>query len=321
MFLEGLEGRQGGGAGDLAHRIPAARVGAPGGSAKGGSRAAPTPATPSGMPRRKKPRPAPDEDAVTAAPRKPVPDKLQRPFAAALVGVKVAPKARPAEKSAASAKAAPAKAAPSATPARPAGTTPRVAGPDTAVTYEDRVAFHQAYAGVTPLGRRPDQRLGAAPPSAAAVEARHGARDADQRADEVARRRLDALVGGAVRFDVQWEGPRVAGLRRGAHRSHLVTLGDDDVTPGDRLDLHGMRAEEAGRAVVRFVRDAQRRGERVVLIVHGRGLHSDGGAGVLAGRAVAALGEGGAAPCVLAFRTAPGRLGGEGALLVRLERG
>ena len=59
----------------------------------------------------------------------------------------------------------------------------------------------------------------------------------------------------------------------------------------------------------------------MVLVVHGRGTRSAGGVGVLKALVVEALSEGGAAPVVTAFATAPGHLGGEGALLVRLLAG
>ncbi|MBZ0117984.1 MAG: Smr/MutS family protein [Sandaracinaceae bacterium] len=86
------------------------------------------------------------------------------------------------------------------------------------------------------------------------------------------------------------------------------------------LDLHGLRASEAEAEVARFVRREHRRGVRRVCIVHGKGLHSEGGVGVLADRVVRALTEGLAAPLVVAFATAPADLGGTGALLVELAR-
>src|SRR5690606_23518529 len=90
--------------------------------------------------------------------------------------------------------------------------------------------------------------------------------------------------------------------------------------PDAEIDLHGLRADEAEAEVVRFVRDRHRRGARIVRIVHGKGLHSDGGLGVLGDRALHALTEGGAAPFVLAFTSAAPEAGGTGALVVRLVR-
>ena len=56
-----------------------------------------------------------------------------------------------------------------------------------------------------------------------------------------------------------------------------------------------------------------------LLIVHGKGLHSAGGIGVLALAVVDSLTEGRAAALVRALMTAPQRLGGSGALAVQLE--
>jgi len=56
-----------------------------------------------------------------------------------------------------------------------------------------------------------------------------------------------------------------------------------------------------------------------VCVVHGKGLRSEGGVGVLRDAAVDALVDSGAATLVLAFVTAPESCGGSGALLVELK--
>ena len=77
-------------------------------------------------------------------------------------------------------------------------------------------------------------------------------------------------------------------------------------------------AEAAARAVVRFVRDSHASGKKNVLIIHGRGNGSLRGLAVLKDVVVDALTESGASRLVLAFSSAPRRLGGVGALAVRL---
>jgi DNA-nicking Smr family endonuclease len=175
--------------------------------------------------------------------------------------------------------------------------------------YADRAAFQQAFAGVRPLEGAPKGRGVPAPrAAAAAVDAR----------EDAARLRLDQLVAGAVRFDVRYEDDgSLIGTRRGAHPSHLRGL-EGGVAPQATLDLHGRLGDDAAREVGRFVREAFDAGDRTLIIIHGKGLHSAGERGVLGDRVVAALTRGGAAPLVLAFRTAPTRLGGLGALVVRL---
>jgi len=49
-----------------------------------------------------------------------------------------------------------------------------------------------------------------------------------------------------------------------------------EMRPQASLDLHGMTAREAEDAIGAFLRDSARRGLEKVLIIHGKGNHSDG---------------------------------------------
>ena len=73
------------------------------------------------------------------------------------------------------------------------------------------------------------------------------------------------------------------------------------------------------RAVSEFVRKQQRKGTRYLLLITGKGQHSEGGVGVLRDAAVEALTHGGAAPSVLAFSSAHAAHGGTGALAILLQ--
>ena len=110
----------------------------------------------------------------------------------------------------------------------------------------------------------------------------------------------------------------VAGRRRSAHASIADALEDPRLEVEAELDLHGRTTRETESEVLRFVRTAQRGGQRWVGIVVGKGLHSPSGQGALREHVVEALSHAPAARFVLAFRTAPRRLGGTGALVVRL---
>ncbi len=44
----------------------------------------------------------------------------------------------------------------------------------------------------------------------------------------------------------------------------------------DTLDIHGLTAAEAKQAVAEFMRSAKKKEYRKVLIIHGRGIHSNG---------------------------------------------
>src|SRR5262249_38955368 len=114
-------------------------------------------------------------------------------------------------------------------------------------------------------------------------------------------------------------GERSEGLAHGVDRAHLARLRRGEVEVERRLDLHGLTAAEARRELERELRDAQAAGVRCVLVVHGRGLHSDAGPvlrdGVLTWLTAEPL-----AARVLAFASALPRDGGAGASYVLLRR-
>jgi len=101
----------------------------------------------------------------------------------------------------------------------------------------------------------------------------------------------------------------------------LRALRSGDRRTEARLDLHGMTRDEALHALERFVDRSRAGGLRAVLIIHGRGLNSDGGDPVLRPAVLAWLGGGAATRAgVMAFSPAPQRAGGTGATVVLLRR-
>ncbi|MCB9593813.1 MAG: Smr/MutS family protein [Sandaracinaceae bacterium] len=187
--------------------------------------------------------------------------------------------------------------------------------PSEGLAGDDRVVFQDAMVGVRPLKAR---TLAKQNPRAKAVA--EAARIHATGQDDEVRARLAALVAGGIHFQIERDGERVRGWRAGSPAREAHALERRGVVAEATLDLHGMRADEAAREVVRFVRDRHRKGVRRVCLVHGKGLHSEGGVGVLGERVVAVLTEGGAAPVVQAFATASTELGGAGALIVQLTR-
>ena len=88
-----------------------------------------------------------------------------------------------------------------------------------------------------------------------------------------------------------------------------------------RLDLHGFGAEAARERLLEFLRTQRARGERCLLIIHGKGEHSTvPNNGVLRGEIAAWLSQGRAREHVAAFATARDDDGGEGAVYVALRR-
>lgn len=187
--------------------------------------------------------------------------------------------------------------------------------PSDGLVGDDRVAFQDAMMGVRPL--RAKTAAKASPPRGTVAEA---ARVRGSGADEEARARLGALVASQIRFRVERDGEQILGWRAGTPERAARDLQKKGVAPEASVDLHGLTAGDAERAIVKLLRAQHRRGVQRVCVVHGKGLHSEGGIGILGDVVVRAMTEGGAAPVVLAFATAPRELGGAGALLVQLIR-
>jgi DNA-nicking Smr family endonuclease len=82
------------------------------------------------------------------------------------------------------------------------------------------------------------------------------------------------------------------------------------------IDLHGHRVDEAREALVAFLKQALKRNQRCVRVVHGKGLGSQGKTPVLKGKVRAWLVQ---RDDVIAFCQARPAEGGSGALVVLLR--
>lgn len=95
-----------------------------------------------------------------------------------------------------------------------------------------------------------------------------------------------------------------------------------------KLDLHGMRQRDAHAALKRFLKTAQARGAKHVLVITGKGsdpearrsFYDEEERGVLRNAVPRWLSEPDFAPLVVSYAPAPRRLGGDGALYVRVRR-
>ena len=269
---------------------------------------------------KKKPKKNDVEDVATLLK---APDKLNSPFAKALAGIKVEAKAvvaAPAKKSFSAQFEARKHPDAAPAPAPKAAPAPVHAGRTMSMTKskEDMEALHDAFAGVRPLSERDRRRL-PRPPLSDEKPVPRGEKPDYIDADAEVRRRLGALVGEAMHFDIVkdaedgWHG-----TREREDETVWMSLTSDNVHIDDSLDLHGLRSDDAESQVVKFVRLSFRRGARTLRIVHGKGLHSGSGIGVLREAVLHALTHAGAAPLVVAFASAHARHGGSGATIVRL---
>jgi DNA-nicking Smr family endonuclease len=186
---------------------------------------------------------------------------------------------------------------------------------------DEAVLLHRLFAGVEPLdrsrGRLPRQRVERS--AAAERAATRGPDEARAEADAV-HEHLRALVEGGARFEVADDGRRVEGRRIDVSMVALRRLRRGLLPIDGRLDMHGMMLQEARAQLELFLRTMRARGERCVLVIHGKGEHSPHGTGALRGEISAWLSQGPSSEHVAAFATAHARDGGEGAVYVLLRR-
>jgi DNA-nicking Smr family endonuclease len=130
-------------------------------------------------------------------------------------------------------------------------------------------------------------------------------------------------IGEPVRFQIeQWGEPpnqHWEAVAPGVGRPAIRRLRRGKVPIARTLDLHGMDAPSAREAVAETLRRMWELRERGLLIIHGRGLHSEAAPVIKE-----SLPEWLAAPPhgrrILAFLTAPPELGGAGATLVLVRK-
>ncbi len=181
---------------------------------------------------------------------------------------------------------------------------------------DDRTLFARAMADVSPLdGRR---RTQAAPrPSAAGPRIRL---DPQLQEDLEVLARLADLVNGTAPLDIRFTDEYVEGFAPGLNPELVERLRQGVFPVQDYIDLHGLSVDEARGEVERFLGRSRTRGYRSVLIVHGRGLGSQGKVPVLKKAVVGWLSKKSFRSQVLGFCTARPLDGGAGALYVLLTR-
>jgi DNA-nicking Smr family endonuclease len=171
--------------------------------------------------------------------------------------------------------------------------------------------LNDAYEGARPIARKSARLI--------TPRVKPGRMTESDRSEELAaRKRLAELVSGGVHFKVRREDEYVTAYRIEGSRKLVDRLGGQGFAAEATLDLHGERTARVGELVSSFVRGHHRRGARHLLIIVGKGLHSEDGTGVLLPAVIDALTQGLCAPLVRGFATAHQRHGGTGAIAVLL---
>lgn len=185
------------------------------------------------------------------------------------------------------------------------------------LSLDDQALLRQFMAGTVPL----DRGSGRIPRTASKLEARElPSVPEGPDPDDEARARLRELVAGTSTFETVDDGVHIEGRRADVDPRSLRRLRHGVLPIDGRLDLHGMKLDEAKRAVEVFIAERKRSHDRVLLIIHGKGTHSLGGVGVLRGEIGAWLSSGPASHSVACFATARDMDGGTGAVYVLLRK-
>ena len=134
-------------------------------------------------------------------------------------------------------------------------------------------------------------------------------------------RRRPAAARAVPAFVVEQTGETITGRALDVAVKLLHELRGGSHALDARIDLHGRARAQALRDLERFVTAARARGDRCLLVIHGRGQRSDAGGPILRPAVWEWLASPAAERCgVMAFASARPRDGGDGATLVLLRR-
>jgi DNA-nicking Smr family endonuclease len=182
--------------------------------------------------------------------------------------------------------------------------------PDEPAELDETALLREALAGVRPLSGGRATRL--------PVEPRVNHEIVSEDAEIIAQ--LSDLVSGQGPFDITETEEYVEGMRVGMDPRLLARLRRGEFAMQAHIDMHGMIQPAAHEALSRFITESVRKGNRAVLVVHGRGRGSPGGRPVLKQATAKWLSHGIIGGHVLAFATARPADGGAGAMYVLLRR-
>jgi DNA-nicking Smr family endonuclease len=164
-----------------------------------------------------------------------------------------------------------------------------------ALAPEDQAAFADAMRDVTPLGSRDRVNVPPPPPSLVKV----------------------VELPPETKLTVDGDGHRYAARGPGVSHTQIAELRSGKVRAEASIDLHGMTVEPAMAQLRQFLVESVRLPRRCILVVHGKGTHSEHGAPLREAVLHALLGP--LSGFVKALASAAPSDGGEGATYVMLR--
>jgi DNA-nicking Smr family endonuclease len=163
------------------------------------------------------------------------------------------------------------------------------------VSPEEQALFLEAVGGATPLDTR--DRIPIPPPAPSPVRT--------------------VELPPAIELTVEGDAQRYAARAPGVSRAQISDLRAGKVHCEDALDLHGHTVEAGKQQLREFLVAAHRAGRRCVLVIHGKGTHSEHGAPLREAVLADLLGD--LSGLIHALSTAGPADGGEGATYVMLR--
>jgi DNA-nicking Smr family endonuclease len=165
------------------------------------------------------------------------------------------------------------------------------------LTPEDESLFREAMGGVTPLDSRRRDRVNIPPPPPSPTRV--------------------VELPPEVKLTVDGDSMRFAARSAGVSHAQIADLRAGKVRAEASIDLHGEKVEPALVQLRKFLIESRQLGRRCVLVVHGKGTHSDHGAPLREAVLQNLLGP--LSGIVHAFASAAPTDGGEGATYVMLR--
>lgn len=170
-----------------------------------------------------------------------------------------------------------------------------------------------------PQGRPPGDRNGTEFEKAMSDTVPLEDRDKLRTPPKTLRRRRRRGEAEGVQFEIDRLGEKHEGIAPGTDRALLRRLRNGEIPRDARIDLHGFAAAAARARVHETLARVHAEGGRCVLVIHGRGRHSETEP-ILKEALLGWLAEPPAGPLVMAFSSALGGDGGVGATYVLLRR-
>lgn len=162
---------------------------------------------------------------------------------------------------------------------------------------EEEALFREAMGGVKPLDSR--DRVNVPPPPASVVRV--------------------VEIPPEVKLAIEGDTQRYAARAPGVSHAQIADLRQGKVRAEASLDLHGSLVAPALHALRTFLIESRKLGRRCVLVIHGKGTHSDVGAPLREAVLGALIGE--LSGLVHAMASAAPADGGDGATYVMLRGG